>query len=98
MAGIIKLGDLVINCVPNITKNNVMKKSLNGLILLLISNLYGKLANDNPAKNAPISIENPIYLEIIMNKNGNVIELKNNNSCDLAILLNKLIKIYLLNK
>ena len=75
-----------------------MKKSLKGLTLLLISSLYGKFARDKPAKNAPISIENPRYLEIIMNKNGKAIDAKNNNSDDFAILLNKFVKIYLLNK
>src|SRR3989344_806210 len=41
----------MISCVPSITKNNVMKKSLKGLTLLLISSLYGKFASDKPAKN-----------------------------------------------
>jgi hypothetical protein len=37
-----------------------MKKSLSGLILLVISNLYDELANVIHATNVPISIQNPI--------------------------------------
>lgn len=46
-------------CDPNSTKKMTMKKSLNGLILLVISNLYDELANVIHATNVPISIPNP---------------------------------------
>ena len=46
-------------CDPSNTKKITMKKSLNGLILLVISNLYEEFANVIPAINVPISIPNP---------------------------------------
>jgi len=48
-----------LTCDHNSTKNSTMKKSLNGLILLVISNLYEEFANVIPAINVPISIQNP---------------------------------------
>ena len=47
-------------CDHNNTKNITIKKSLSGLILLVISNLYDELANVIHAINVPISIPNPI--------------------------------------
>jgi hypothetical protein len=41
------------------TKNMMIKKSLSGFTLLIISNLYADQANVIPAINAPISIEKP---------------------------------------
>jgi len=46
-------------CDHNKTKNITMKKSLSGLILLVISNLYDEFASVIPAINVPISIPNP---------------------------------------
>ena len=46
-------------CDHNNTKNMTKKKSLSGLILLVISNLYAEFANVIPAIKAPISIPNP---------------------------------------
>jgi len=45
-------------CDHSNTKNITMKKSLSGLILLVISNLYDELAKVIPATNVPISIPN----------------------------------------
>ena len=60
-------GNIIVLCVvqkftcdPSNTKNITMKKSLSGLILLVISNLYDELANVIHAINVPISIPNPI--------------------------------------
>lgn len=47
-------------CDPSNTKKITIKKSLSGLILLVISNLYDELANVIHAINVPISIPNPI--------------------------------------
>ncbi|MEI6672625.1 MAG: hypothetical protein WCL02_04785 [bacterium] len=47
-------------CDHNNTKNITIKKSLNGFILLVISNLYDEFANVIPAINVPISIPNHI--------------------------------------
>ena len=46
-------------CDPKSTKKITIKKSLNGLILLVISNLYDELAKVIHATNVPISIPNP---------------------------------------
>jgi hypothetical protein len=46
-------------CDHNNTKNITIKKSLNGFILLVISNLYDEFAKVIPAINVPISIPNP---------------------------------------
>lgn len=48
-----------LTCDHNNTKNSTMKKSLSGLILLVISNLYEEFANVIHATNVPISIPNP---------------------------------------
>lgn len=48
-----------LTCDPNNTKKITIKKSLNGLILLVISNLYEEFAKVIPATNVPISIPNP---------------------------------------
>jgi hypothetical protein len=45
-------------CDPSNTKKITIKKSLSGLILLVISNLYDELANVIHAINVPISIPN----------------------------------------
>ena len=47
-------------CDHSNTKKITMKKSLSGLILLVISNLYDELAKVIHAINVPISIPNPI--------------------------------------
>ena len=47
-------------CDPNNTKKITIKKSLNGFILLVISNLYDELAKVIHAINVPISIPNHI--------------------------------------
>lgn len=47
-----------LTCDPSNTKKIIIKKSLNGLILLVISNLYGELAKLIHAINVPISIPN----------------------------------------
>lgn len=49
-----------LTCDPSSTKKMTMKKSLSGLILLVISNLYDELANVIHAINVPISMPNPI--------------------------------------
>jgi hypothetical protein len=46
-------------CDPSNTKNITIKKSLNGFILLVISNLYDEFAKVIHATNVPISIPNP---------------------------------------
>ena len=46
-------------CEPSSTKNITIKKSLSGLILLVISNLYDELAKVIHAIKVPISIQNP---------------------------------------
>lgn len=48
-----------LTCDHSNTKKITMKKSLSGLILLVISNLYDELANVIPAINVPISIPKP---------------------------------------
>ena len=48
-----------LTCDPSNTKNMTMKKSLSGLILLVISNLYAEFANVIHAIKVPISIPNP---------------------------------------
>lgn len=48
-----------LTCDPSKTKNMTIKKSLNGLILLVISNLYDEFANVIHAIKVPISIPNP---------------------------------------
>gem|GEM_PF-3410967 len=72
------------SCDQRNTKNNTIKKSLSGFILLLISNLYGSAANVNPANNAPISNENPTASNPAANNKHRPIENKRRNSCDLA--------------
>lgn len=47
-----------LTCEPNSTKKITIKKSLNGLILLVISNLYEEFAKVIHAINVPISIQN----------------------------------------
>lgn len=47
-------------CDPSKTKNITIKKSLNGLILLVISNLYDEFARVIHATSVPISIPNHI--------------------------------------
>lgn len=73
------------NCEPRNTKNSTIKKSLSGFILLLISNLYGRVANVNHANNAPISNENPTASNPAANSKHRPIENRRRNSCDLAI-------------
>lgn len=48
-----------LTCDHSNTKKMTIKKSLNGLILLVISNLYDEFANVIHAINVPISIQNP---------------------------------------
>lgn len=73
------------NCEPRNTKNNTIKKSLSGFILLLISNLYGNDAKVNHARSAPISKENPTASSPAANSRHHAIENINKNSDDLAI-------------
>jgi hypothetical protein len=49
-----------LTCDPSNTKNITIKKSLNGLILLVISNLYEEFAKLIHAISVPISIPNHI--------------------------------------
>jgi len=59
----ISIGVVVVQkliCDHKSTKKMTMKKSLSGLILLVISNLYAELANVIHATNVPISIPKPI--------------------------------------
>ena len=67
-------------CIPNETKNNVAKKSLNGLTCPCISKLYGNEARPKPAINAPITIEKPIEYANNEKKKNAAMEVKNNNS------------------
>ena len=78
-------------------KNNTIKKSLKGLILLPISSLNGRFANDRPARKDPISMLNPSQFAIIINKKHKAMLLKNNNSCDFAIFVKRLDNTYLPN-
>lgn len=71
---------------PKIIKNIIKKKSLSGLILALISTLYGETDKTTPATNAPISSENPKYANKAAKIKHQQTENKNNNSCDLATL------------
>jgi hypothetical protein len=48
------------NCDHRKAKKSIIKKSLSGLILLMISTLYGTAASESHANNAPISRENQI--------------------------------------
>lgn len=54
-----KLVSPKLTCEPNSTKKITIKKFLNGLILLVISNLYDEFAKVIHATNVPISIQNP---------------------------------------
>ena len=74
-------------CDPRSTKNNTMKKSLSGLILLVISNLYDEPANVTPATNVPISIPNPIRWNNAPKMKHRPMENRNKYSCDSAIFL-----------
>lgn len=47
-----------LTCDPSNTKKMIIKKSLSGLILLVISNLYDELANVIHAMSVPISMPN----------------------------------------
>ena len=48
-----------LTCDQSNTKKMTIKKSLNGLILLVISNLYDEFAKVIHAIKVPISIQNP---------------------------------------
>jgi len=72
------------NCEPRKTKKSIIKKSLNGFILLSISNLYGNDAIVNQAINAPISNENPNASIAAAAKRHRANAKMRRNSCDLA--------------
>jgi hypothetical protein len=72
------------NCDHKRTKKSMIKKSLNGFILLPISILYGNDASETHANNAPISSENPITSIPAANKRHQPIEKIRRNSCDFA--------------
>jgi hypothetical protein len=76
------------NSIPNETKNNVIKKSLNGLILPTIPELYGRFPRVIPAINAPIAIENPTEVIINEKKKKTARDTRSNTSLDLAANLN----------
>lgn len=72
------------SCDHKKTKKSMIKKSLNGLILLDISNLYGNVASEIPAKSAPISSENHIISIKEANNKHHASEKMSKNSCDLT--------------
>lgn len=72
------------SCDHNDTKNKTIKKSLNGLVLLAISNLYDKPDRLNQAINAQISNENPIPSINAADKRHRPIANTKRNSCDCA--------------
>ena len=76
------------------TKNTIIKKSLNGLILLLISYLYGNDAKVNHAINAQISSENQIISIHAAKIRHHQIAKISKNSVDFAIEDNKRGRIY----
>lgn len=70
---------------PNNTKNITIKKSLNDLILLIISNLYDDVAKLIPARSVPISIPKPNKWKILPNTKHRPIAKRNRYSWDSAI-------------
>ena len=74
-----------LTCDPSNTKNMTMKKSLNGLILLVISNLYDEFAKVIHAINVPISMPNPSRWNNAQRMKHRPIENKNRYSWDSAI-------------
>ncbi len=73
------------SCDHKNTKNTIIKKSLNGLILLLISYLYGNDANVSHAINAHISKENQISSIPAAKMRHRQIAKMSKNSVDFAI-------------
>ncbi len=74
-----------LTCDPSKTKNMTIKKSLNGLILLVISNLYDELAKVIHAIKVPISIQNPSRWNNAPRMKHRPIENKKRYSWDSAI-------------
>ena len=69
------------------TKKIIIKKSLNVLILETICKLSTAFASANPAKNPPISIDNPIASELTSkatpNAQAKLNEKSNSSECEI---------------
>src|SRR3989344_5268437 len=71
---------------PKITKNTKIKKSFSGLTRLAIWKFSAELAKAKPAKNPPISMENPNFSAPEATIKSQARLVKNKSSCEWAIL------------